>query len=206
MVNLIGRKIGMTQIFDEKGRAVPVSVLEVGPCRVVQVKTPERDGYASIQIGFGEKKPKRTRSPEMGHFRRAGLEPLRILREFRVKDSEEYKEGDTIDVGVFGDVKKVHVQGRSKGKGFQGVIKRYGFSGGPKTHGSHSHRIPGSVGQCATPGLIIKGQKMPGQTGNRTVKLRNLSVVAVDKKKNLLMVRGAVPGAYKSIVFIEAAG
>jgi large subunit ribosomal protein L3 len=206
MPGIIGRKVGMTQIFDDQGRAVPVSIIQAGPCRVVQVKTLERDGYAAVQLGFLDAKPSRTTRPAMGRFRKAGVSPLRVLKEFRVEDPSSFQEGQTVDVGILEKAAKVHVQGRSKGKGFQGVVKRHGFSGGPKTHGSHSHRIPGSVGQCATPGLVIKGQKMPGQTGNAKVKMKNLRVVSMDPEKNLLVVRGAVPGAYRSIVFVEAAG
>jgi large subunit ribosomal protein L3 len=203
MALLIGKKIGMTQLFEENGRVVPVSVIEAGPCPVVQVKSPEREGYSAIQIGFTEAKDSRTTGPMKGHFKKAGVKPQRVLREERVDDSSTFNVGDVLNVKVFEGVEKVDITGVTKGRGFAGTVKRHNFKRGRKTHGNKSYREPGSVGMCATPSRIFKGKRLPGRMGgvNRTV--RNLSVVQVDPENNLLFVKGAVPGANNGIVYIR---
>jgi large subunit ribosomal protein L3 len=205
MALLIGKKIGMTQLFEDSGRVTPVTVIEAGPCPVVQVKTPDKEGYAAIQIGFVDAKDSRTTSPLKGHFKKAGVKPQRILRELRVDDSSEYNVGDAIDVKAFEGVEKVHVTGRSKGRGFTGTVKRHNFKIGRRTHGSKSHREPGAVGACATPARIFKGKRMPGRMGGVTHTVKNLSVVQIDPENNLIFIKGAVPGANNEVVFIRTA-
>lgn len=202
MRGLIGRKLGMTQIFDDGGNVVPVSVIEIGPCPVVQVKTAGKDGYNAVQVGFGELRPTRANLPRLGHFRKANLPPYRYLKEFRVKNPQDYKPGQMIDVGIFNEAEKVDVSGKTKGKGFAGVVKRHGFHGGRMTHGSKSHRIPGSIGMAAYPARVLKGQKLPGRMGNKRFNIRNLKVVEIDVEKNLLFVKGGVPGARNTIVTV----
>ncbi len=204
---LIGKKIGMTQIFDEQGASIPVTVIEAGPCYITQVRTVENDGYLAVQLGFGEVKPKRLTGGQLGHLKRKNLNlpPLRIIREFRVKDVE-VAEGDKLSVDVFvvGDI--VDVVGTSKGKGFQGGVKRYGFRGGPKTHGqSDRHRAPGSHGAGTTPGRVYKGSRGPGHMGNDRVTAQNLKVVLLDPERNLIGVRGSVPGSRGGLVMIKEA-
>lgn len=202
---LIGRKIGMTQIFDEEGNAIPVTLIEAGPCYVTQVRRPEKDGYSAVQLGFQEVNPKRLTGGQLGHLKRAGVPPLRYLREFRVKNPE-VKEGDKITVEVFSVGDRVDVTGTSKGRGFQGVVKRYGFGGGPKTHGqSDRWRAPGSRGAGTFPGHTWKGSKAPGHMGNRRVTVMGLQVVLVDPERNLLAVKGAVPGPKGGLVLIREA-
>jgi large subunit ribosomal protein L3 len=205
MALLIGKKIGMTQLFEETGKVVPVSVVEAGPCPIVQVKTLEKEGYAAIQIGYGEVKERRATSPMKGHFKAANVKPQRILREQRVDDAGEFKVGDVLDVKVFEGAEKVHVTGTSKGRGFAGTVKRHGFSIGRRTHGNSSHREPGAVGQCATPSRIFKGRKLPGRMGGVRRTARNLRVVQVDAENNLIFIQGAIPGANNGIVFIRTA-
>ena len=202
---IIGKKIGMTQIFDEKGNVIPVTVIEAGPCVVVQQKTEENDGYCAVQMGFGYIKPRRVNKPMQGHFDAQGAEPKRYLREVRVENAGEYKVGDEQTVAAFADVKKVDVTGTSKGKGFAGVMKRYGFAGGPGGHGAHFHRAPGSVGQCATPSRVFKGLRLPGHMGCDTVTVKNLEVVRIDEEQNLILVKGAVPGGKNGIVRVRMA-
>ena len=197
---LIGRKLGMTQLFREDGAVIPVTAIEVGPCTVVQVKTREKEGYSAVQLGFGEKK--RLTSPEKGHLK--GLGSFRHLREFRVGEGVGIEVGQKFDVGLFkpGDI--VDVTGTSKGKGFAGVVKRHHFSGGPKTHGqSDRHRAPGSIGSATTPGRVYKGKKMAGHMGNARVTVMGQEVVQADPARNLLLVRGAVPGHQNSLVLIQ---
>jgi large subunit ribosomal protein L3 len=203
MKGIIGRKIGMTRIFDEMGKSIPVTVIEAGPCPVVQVKTKAADGYDAIQIGFGPRKAKRVNKPLGGHLDKAGVEPVRLLREMRVDDTSAFGVGSQIKADVFEVGDRVSVTGISKGKGFQGVVKRWGFRGGGDSHGSKSHRKPGSIGQCATPAKVWKNRKMAGQTGNRRVTVKNLEVVRVDVDKNVIALRGAVPGHMKSYVIIR---
>ena len=202
---LIGKKLGMTQIFDEKGLVIPVTVIEAGPCVVAQVKTSETDGYNAIQLGFGEVKAKHINKPEMGHFAKSKLEPKKHLREFRLDDIFSYKVGDEVKADIFTAGEKVDIQGTSKGKGFQGVIKRHGQSRGPMGHGSMYHRRPGSMGATSTPGRVFKGKKLPGHMGHVTVTIQNLDVVAVDMDKNVILVKGSVPGAKGAILKIKSA-
>jgi large subunit ribosomal protein L3 len=202
---LIGKKVGMTQIFDEAGVAVPVTLIEAGPCYVTQVRLPERDGYSAVQLGFGEVKPKRLTGGQLGHLKRNNLSPLRFLREFRVKDSD-LKEGDQVTVAVFAVGERVDVVGTSKGKGYQGGIKRHHFKGGPRTHGqSDRWRAPGSRSSTTTPGRVYKGSRGPGHLGSDRVTTQNLKVVLVDPERNLLGVRGAVPGPKGGLVLINRA-
>ena len=200
---LLGKKLGMTQIFDETGQVVPVTVLQVGPCVVTQLRTNERDGYEAVQVGFQESK--RLNSPERGHQRPAGSS-MRHLREFKAKDIGGYEVGQVLDCTLFSEGEKVDVTGTSKGKGFQGVVKRHGFSGGPKTHGqSDRHRAPGSIGSSATPGRVFKGMRMAGRMGNDRVTVQNLQVAKVDPERNLLLVRGAVPGPTNGLIMVRHA-
>jgi len=202
---LLGKKVGMTQIFDDTGIAVPVTLIEAGPCYVTQIRKPDRDGYSAIQLGFGEVKPKRLTGGQLGHLKRNNLPPMRFLREFRVKDPE-VKEGDALTVDVFSIGEAVDVIGTSKGRGFAGAVKRYHFRGGPKTHGqSDRQRAPGSHGAGTTPGRVYKGARGPGHMGNERVTVQNLKVVVVDSERNLLGVRGAIPGARGGLVLIKIA-
>lgn len=202
---ILGRKIGMTQVFDEDDNVVPVTVIQAGPCTVSQVKTESTDGYEAVQIGFGDIKSNKVNKPMTGHFKKAGVEPMRYLREVRTADGEEHKVGDTITVADFSEVKAVDVTGTSKGKGFQGTIKRWNFSCGPKAHGSRNQREPGSIGQCAYPARVRKGLHMCGHMGNERVTVKNLKVVRVDAEQNLMLVRGAVPGGKNALVSIRMA-
>ena len=202
---IIGRKIGMTQIFDEKGNVIPVTVIEAGPCVVAQVKTEETDGYDAIQLGFGEIKDKHINKPEAGHFAKAKLANKKYLREFKVDSIENYKVGDEIKLDIFEAGEKIDVQGTSKGKGFQGVIKRHGQHRGPMGHGSMYHRRPGSMGSTSTPGRVFKGKKLPGQMGRTTVTIQNLDVVRVDMDKNVILVKGSVPGPKGTILKVKSA-
>ena len=202
---LIGKKIGMTQIFEDSGKAIPVSVLQVGPCPVVQIKTVEKDGYAAIQIGFHEVKESRVGKPTLGHFGKAGLKPHRVIREVRVDDTEKYKVGEAVDLTAFEGTSRVHVAGTTKGRGFAGTTKRHGFRTGRATHGNKCHRAPGSVGMCATPARIFKGKRMPGRMGGVRRTVKNLEVVQMDTENHLLFVRGAVPGANNGFVFVSKA-
>lgn len=202
---ILGRKIGMTQVWDEDDNVVPVTVIQAGPCTVSQVKTKATDGYDAIQIGFGDIKAKRVNKPMAGHFAKAGVEPMRYLREVRVDNAEEYKPGDQVTVDIFNDVKAVDVIGTSKGKGFQGTIKRWNFSRGPMTHGSRNQRKPGSIGQCAYPARVRKGLHMAGHMGDARVTVKNLKLVRVDAEQNLLLIKGAVPGGKNALVQVRMA-
>jgi len=206
MAGILGRKVGMTQLFTEVGERVPVTVIEAGPCAVTAVREAERDGYRAVQLAFGEAKPSRLGKPRMGHLKRAGAGPLRHLVEFRLAadDERELKVGDEIRVAdVFEKGQRVKVSGRSKGKGFQGTIRRHNFSRGPVSHGSHNVRAPGSIGASATPSRVIKGVRMPGQMGNRRVTQPGLEVVDVDGERNLLILRGSVPGPEGTLVEVR---
>ena len=202
---LIGKKVGMTQIFDENGAVIPVTVVEAGPCTVAQVKTVETDGYDAVQLGFGEVKDKHINKPEKGHFAKANVTAKKHLREFRLDSIEGIKVGDELKADVFAAGEKIDVQGTSKGKGFQGVIKRHGQHRGPMGHGSMYHRRPGSMGATSTPGRVFKGKKLPGHMGVQTVTIQNLDVVRVDMDKNVILVKGSVPGAKGSILKIKSA-
>jgi len=200
---LIGKKIGMTQIFDDNGAAVPVTLIEAGPCFVTQIRTVEKEGYSAVQLGFEEVKPKRLSGGEIGHLKRANLPPLKYVREFRSKENE-LKEGDKLDVAVFTVGEKVDVSGTSKGKGFAGAVKRYHFRGGPKTHGASDRlRAPGSNGSTTTPGRVYKGHRGPGHMGNESVTASHLKVVLVDAERNVIGVNGSVPGARGGLVVIK---
>ena len=202
---LIGKKLGMTQIFDENGTVIPVTVLEAGPCVVAQVKTLENDGYEAIQLGFGEVKENKLNKPEKGHFAKANVTAKKHLREFRLDSIEGIKVGDELKADVFAEGDKIDVQGTSKGKGFQGVIKRHGQHRGPMGHGSMYHRRPGSMGPTSTPGRVFKGKKLPGHMGRVTVTIQNLDVVKVDLDKNVILVKGSVPGPKGAILKIKSA-
>ena len=199
---LIGRKIGMTQIFDEKGLVVPVTAIEAGPCVVAQIKNVDTDGYNAIQLGFGDVKDKHLNKPKKGHFTKANVTAKKHLREFRV-DTVEVKVGDELKADIFEVGDKIDVQGTTKGKGFQGVIKRHGQHRGPMGHGSMYHRRPGSMGSTSTPGRVFKGKKLPGHMGVQTVTIQNLDVVKVDLDKNVILVKGSVPGAKGAILKIK---
>ncbi len=200
---IIGKKIGMTQIFDETGKVIPVTIIEAGPCVVAQVKTVETDGYDAIQLGFGETNTKKVIKPIQGHFAKAKLEVKKHLREFRLEDVSNYKVGDELKADTFSAGEKVDIQGTSKGKGFQGVIKRHGQHRGPMGHGSMYHRRPGSMGATSTPGRVFKGKKLPGHMGVETVTIQNLEIVRVDLDKNVLLVKGSVPGIKGAILKIK---
>jgi large subunit ribosomal protein L3 len=208
MKGIIGKKVGMTQIFDDRGEVIPVTVIEAGPCFVAQIKTVERDGYTAIQMGFEEIKPKRLTQPQLKHLQKSNLPALRHLREFRMAPDEmaDLEEGQKITVDIFEAGEFVDVTGVSKGRGFAGVVKRHGFRGGPKTHGqSDRHRAPGSIGACYTPGRVFKGKRMPGRMGGERVTVQNLQVVTVDPERNLLAIRGAIPGARNGLVVVRQA-
>ena len=202
---LIGRKVGMTQIFDESGKVIPVTVIEAGPCVVAQVKTEETDGYTAVQLGFGDIKEKKLNKPTKGHFTKVNVTPKKHLREFRLDSVAEYTVGQELKADVFAAGDKLDIQGTSKGKGFQGVIKRHGQHRGPMGHGSMYHRRPGSMGSTSTPGRVFKGKKLPGHMGRVTVTIQNLDVVRVDMDKNVILVKGSVPGAKGAILKVKSA-
>ena len=204
MKAIIGKKVGMTQIFDENGTVIPVTVIEAGPCTVAQVKSVDTDGYNAVQLGFGEVKDKHINKPEKGHFAKSKLAAKKHLREFRV-DSVDVKVGDEVKADVFVAGDKIDVQGTTKGKGFQGVIKRHGQHRGPMGHGSMYHRRPGSMGSTSTPGRVFKRKKLPGHMGVQTVTIQNLDVVRVDMDKNVILVKGSVPGCKGAILKIKSA-
>jgi len=206
MKGLIGKKLGMAQVFDDAGRLIPVTIIEAGPCFVAQVRTVAKEGYSAVQLGFGEIKSKRMTSGELGHLQKASLAPLKYLREFRVDAGESPKAGDRVGVDIFKAGEKVDVVGTSKGKGFQGGVKRHGFHGGPKTHGqSDRQRAPGSIGSTTTPGRVYKGKRMAGHMGTSRVTSSGLRVALVDSERNLLGVAGSVPGPKGAIVVIREA-
>jgi large subunit ribosomal protein L3 len=202
-MGILGKKVGMTRIFSEMGVATPVTVVEAGPCKVLQVKSIVKDGYNAIQVGFAEKKSSRVTKPLAGHFIKSGVESYYFIKEFRVENVEQYELGQTIGLETLfkiGDL--VDVQGKSKGHGFQGVMKRHGFSGGCAGHGSHHHRAPGSIGCSAWPARVVKGKKMPGRMGNDTVMTKNVIIVDVRAEENILLLKGAVPGAKQGLLKI----
>jgi large subunit ribosomal protein L3 len=204
MKGIIGRKLGMTQIFEETGAVVPVTVVEAGPCPVVQIRTPEKNGYQAVQLGFGQQKAVRATKAEVGHARVAGLEAApAVLREFPLEEGESASVGDQVTVEAFEVGSRVKVTGRSKGRGFQGVVKRHGFRGGRASHGAtRIHRAPGSIGAGTNPSRVIKGKRMPGHMGDEQQTVRNLRVAKVDAERNLIYIRGAVPGPINGYVFI----
>ncbi len=204
MPGLIGKKIGMTRIFDEEGVQVPVTVIEAGPCPVIEVRSEDRDGYSAVQLGFGARKEKRATRAENGHVAKAGLEVApRLMREFRVGEEEEYEVGQKLTVDLFAAGDLVKVTGKSKGRGFQGVVKRHGFAGRPGGHGHPMSRTPGSIGPGTDPSRVIKGKKLPGRMGGTRTTIRNMQVVRVDGERNLLFVKGGVPGARDGYVLIS---
>ncbi len=200
---LLGKKLGMTSVFSNDGRSVPVTVIEAGPCTVTQIKTRANDGYDALQIGFGEKKKSRVNKPLMGHYAKAGDKAYTCLREFSVDDPDAYKLGQAIDLAIFNVGDKIEVSGKTKGRGFAGTIKRHGFHRGPKTHGSKSYREPGAIGQCAWPSKVFKGKKMPGRYGNTRTTVKNLEIVDIRPDQHLILVKGAIPGAASGTVEIR---
>lgn len=207
MKGIIGKKVGMTQVFDERGDVVPVTVIEAGPCYVTQVRNEARDGYTAVQLGFGETRPRRLTRGQLGHLQRNNLPALRYLREFRVRDgAPDVAEGQQINADVFEVGDRVDVIGKSRGRGFQGTIKRHGFRRQPKTHGqSDRERAPGSIGAGSTPGRVIKGMRMAGRMGNARVTIQNLEVVVVDADRNMIAVKGSIPGSPGGIVMLKPA-
>ncbi len=203
---IVGEKVGMTQIWDDQNRAIPVTLVRVAPCRVVQVKTPESDGYSALQVTFGAQRPSRLNKPDAGHFAKAGVDPGKRLVELRVDDSGQYSVGDEITATILSAGEKVDVTGVSKGKGFAGPMKRHGFKGLPASHGAHRvHRAPGSIGACATPSRVFRGTKMAGRMGNERVTTQNLQIVKADAEAGVVMVKGSVPGPDGGVVLIRNA-
>jgi len=202
-MGLLGKKVGMTRVYSEQGQAIPVTVIEAGPCVVLQKKTEAKEGYNAIQVGFGAKKESRMNKPEAGHFKAAAKGGFYHIREFRITDPEAYELGQEIQLAELvkiGD--EIHISGKSKGRGFQGVIKRHGFKGGRKTHGSNFHRRPGSIGSSAWPARVVKGKKMPGRMGNDMLTTKNLTVIDVRADENIMLVKGSVPGAKQGLLQI----
>jgi large subunit ribosomal protein L3 len=202
MLGLIGRKVGMTQVFLENGTAVPVTVIEAGPCPVVDVRTAEKNGYKAVQLAWGDVKERKLTKAELGHLKSKGVGPMKHLREFRT-ERDDLKTGDTLSVELFEVGAKVDVIATSIGRGFQGVVKRHHFRGGPESHGCKTKDMPGSVGASAWPSHVIKGKKLPGQMGNKRITVRNLQVVRIDKERNLVVLRGSIPGAVNGLVFLR---
>lgn len=200
---ILATKVGMTQIFNEDGVLIPVTVLQAGPCVVTQVKTEENDGYSAVQVGFADKRENLVNKPQKGHFEKAGVSPKRYVKEFRFENASEYALGQEIKVDIFAAGEHIDATAISKGKGFQGAIKRHGQSRGPMTHGSKYHRHAGSNGACSDPSKVFKGKRMAGQMGNKQITIQNLEIVRVDAENNLLLVKGAVPGPKKSMVTIK---
>jgi large subunit ribosomal protein L3 len=193
-IGLLGNKIGMTQIFDESGNVIPVTILKVGPCVITQIKTQLNDGYNSIQIGYGNVSRKKLTQPELGHLNKFEIQPLRYLKEFRLQNNEDFKIGQVLNVDSFAPGQFVNIRGKSIGKGFSGLQKRYNFARGPMTHGSKNHRAPGSIGMGTTPGRVLPGKKMAGQVGNKITTIRNLKIIQINSEENILVIKGAVPG------------
>lgn len=205
MKGLIGKKLGMTSVYDENGTAVPVTVIEVGPCVVVQRKDRVKDGYSAVQLGFDDQKEQRLNKPALGHFKKAGVDAKRTLKEFRVEDGVELNIGDVVNASAFAEVNYVDIVAIGKGRGFQGVVKRYDFAGGRASHGGGWLRRPGSIGMCEHPARVFKNKKMPGQMGSKRVTTQNLKVIQVRPDENLILVKGSVPGANGGIVTIKEA-
>ncbi|NOT33819.1 MAG: 50S ribosomal protein L3 [Candidatus Eisenbacteria bacterium] len=203
MIGLIGKKVGMTQIYNERGDVLPVTVIEAGPCTVTEVRTPERNGYSAVQLGFGTNKESRFLRPVLGQFKTRNLPPSRYVKEFRVEDASEFQPGQSLTVSLFEPGQSVDVQGVTKGRGFQGVVKRYGFVSGHASHGPTFGKQPGSIGASAFPSRVIKGKRLPGRMGGVNLTINNLKVVAIDTEQNLLLVRGAVPGPVNGLVFVK---
>ena len=206
MIGLIGKKVGMTQFFSEKGEAIPVTVIEAGPCTVTELRTPARDGYHAVQLGFGTNQEKRFARPVLGQFKKRNLPPARFLREFRVEDAAGYEIGQSLTVSLFEAGQIVKIQGVTKGRGFAGVVKRHGFSAGHASHGPTAGKQPGSIGASAYPSRVVKGKRLPGHMGAVNLTIRNLQVGAVDAEQNVLLVRGAVPGPTNGLVIVKREG
>jgi large subunit ribosomal protein L3 len=202
-LGLIGRKIGMMQVFSGDGEVVPVTVIEAGPCTVVTKKTDKKNGYRAIQVGFGNQKESRVLLPLRGQFKKASVPPCKVLKEFRIDDVDAYEVGQKLTVEVFSVGEKVSIVGKSKGRGFAGVVKRWGFWGGPGTHGAMFHRAPGSIGASADPSRVLKGKKLPGHYGNAQITVRNLEIVDIKSEQNLLLVKGSVPGGKRGLIFVK---
>ncbi len=204
MRGLIAKKLGMSQIFDENGSVVPVTILQAGPCSITQIKTLDNDGYDAVQIAYGDKKEKNTNKPLEGHFKKAGVAPKKFLVEFDIVPGFDYEMGQVFNASIFKQGDSVKVTGTSKGRGFSGVMKRHGFAGGPKTHGQREHpRSAGSIGQASDPSRVFKGVKMPGQYGNKKMTVENLKVVKIDTENNHIFVKGAVPGSNNGMVIVN---
>ena len=193
-VGLLGNKIGMTQIFDESGNIIPVTILKVGPCIITQVKTKSKDGYDSIQIGYGNVSNKALTQPELGHLQKSNIQPLKYLKEFRVNETDKFEIGQILNVESFSPGQLVNIRGKSIGKGFSGLQKRHNFTRGPMTHGSKNHRAPGSIGMGTTPGRVLPGKKMAGQLGNQITTIKKLKVIQINLEENILVIKGSVPG------------
>jgi len=193
-IGLLGNKIGMTQIFDESGNIIPVTILKVGPCVITQVKTVEKDGYNAIQVGYGNVPSKALTQPELGHLQKSNIQPLKYLKEFRISSDNEFEIGQVLNVDAFSEGQLVNVRGKSIGKGFSGLQKRYNFARGPMTHGSKNHRAPGSIGMGTTPGRVLPGKKMAGQLGNKIATIQKLKVIQINPEENILVIKGSVPG------------
>ncbi len=205
MLGIIGRKVGMTQVFDEKGEIIPATLIEAGPCPIVQVKTRAKDGYAAVQVGFGARREKNLTKAVVGHYKKPGLTVRSMLREFRVDDSSTYETGQELKVDQFEIGHRVDVVATSIGRGFQGTTKRHGFTGGKATHGVTTHRQPGSIGCSAYPSRVIKGKRLPGRMGGSQVTMKGLKVVAIDVEQSLLVVRGSIPGPVRGFVLVKPA-
>jgi len=203
-LGLLGNKIGMTQIFDESGKIIPVTVLKIGPCIITQVKTVLKDGYNAIQIGYGNVSSKSLTQPELGHLQKSNIQPLKYLKEFRINNPEDFQIGQVLNVETFTSGQLVDITGKSSGKGFSGLQKRHNFTRGPMTHGSKNHRAPGSIGMGTTPGRVLPGKKMAGQLGNKIINIKKLKIILVDNKENILVVRGSVPGKPGNLLSIIA--
>ena len=194
VVGLLGNKVGMTQIFDESGNIIPITILKVGPCVVTQIKTKLKDGYNAIQIGYGSLSSKALTQPELGHLQKSNIEPLKYLKEFRVDENNDFKIGQVLNVDSFTAGQLINIRGKSIGKGFSGLQKRHNFTRGPMTHGSKNHRAPGSIGMGTTPGRVLPGKKMSGQLGNKMVTIKKLKVIQTNSEENILVIKGSVPG------------
>ena len=193
-VGLLGNKIGMTQIFDESGNIIPVTILKVGPCVITQVKTIEKDGYNAIQVGYGNVSSKALTQPKLGHLQKSNIQPLKYLKEFKLNDDREFEIGQILNVDAFSEGQLVNIRGKSIGKGFSGLQKRYNFARGPMTHGSKNHRQPGSIGMGTTPGRVLPGKRMAGQLGNKIATIQKLKVIQINSEENILVIKGSVPG------------
>ena len=194
IIGLLGNKIGMTQIFDETGNIIPVTILKVGPCIVTEVKTTEKNGYNSIQVGYGDVSSKSLTQPELGHLQKSNIQPLKYLKEFRINQESEFEIGQVLNVDSFAPGQLINIQGKTIGKGFSGLQKRHNFTRGPMTHGSKNHREPGSIGMGTTPGRVLPGKKMAGQLGNKIITIKNLKVIQINSEENILVIKGSVPG------------